>query len=605
MSGRTTSATASAISTSVFQPRLEGLEGRLLLSGAASLEAGSLAAQAAAVIAASVSDITVNEDAAPTTLNLVALADPVYEFRGALGNFDVHLFQDLTPITVANFKAYADAKDYAFTFIHRSMPGFVIQGGGFLLGASGIEEVPSRGAILNEPGISNTRGTIAMAKLGEDPNSADSQWFFNLGDNSANLDNQNGGFTVFGEVLGSGMSVVDDIAALPVVNAGGVFSDLPVRGYTGGDIQLENLIAFQGMFPVKPVGYQVVGNTNPGLVTAIANRSGKLTVQYVPDKSGQAQVTVRTAYADGATVDEILNVTVNAVNDAPVVPAQMFQTPVGAAKTIAVGAADAETAYANLTFAVVALPQHGTLTETGHGQYLYQPQAGYLGPDSFQVTVTDDGDPAGSHISPAETTGTVALAVGEVKTFRAKAPAVFTDANNNVVTVKLSGPGSGSLYFAAGTAPNMNANATRLILEGTTDKSSLTISLKAPRGVKGATTTVGSIEAAGSVKKISAKTTNVSDLLEVTGTLPSLTLNNVSGLLTALTVGKAASLKFNVVTDAKISWAGPISSLSANEWWDTDGTADVIEAGTFGRSQGVKKVKIKGHNDAPIPTLLV
>jgi len=68
------------------------------------------------------------------------------------------------------------------------------------------------------PSRSNVRGTIAMAKLDGDPDSATNEWFINLGDNSANLDKQNGGFTVFGRVLDPGMDVVDTIAALDTSN---------------------------------------------------------------------------------------------------------------------------------------------------------------------------------------------------------------------------------------------------------------------------------------------------------------------------------------------------------------------------------------------------
>lgn len=157
------------------------------------------------------------------------------------GSIYIELFDAGAPITVANFLNYIDdgagSRRYDGSFIHRRVSNFVVQGGGFIydpnLGAFGQVSAPhitEDAPIQNEFDISrsNVRGTIAMAKLGNDPDSATSEWFINLADNSANLDNQNGGFTVFGQVLGNGMAVVDSIDALNVVNAGGPFTALPV-----------------------------------------------------------------------------------------------------------------------------------------------------------------------------------------------------------------------------------------------------------------------------------------------------------------------------------------------------------------------------------------
>jgi cyclophilin family peptidyl-prolyl cis-trans isomerase len=162
-----------------------------------------------------------------------ASADTVVRFGSNLGEFDVQLYNKITPMTVTNFLSYSSNGSYRQSIIHRSVPGFVIQGGGFSLSQNALNQVVSRNAVLNEPGISNTRGTIAMAKLGGDPNSATNQWFINLSDNSQNLDAQNGGFTVFGEVLGNGMAIVDSIAALKTYDVtsqlGGAFSNLPLK----------------------------------------------------------------------------------------------------------------------------------------------------------------------------------------------------------------------------------------------------------------------------------------------------------------------------------------------------------------------------------------
>jgi cyclophilin family peptidyl-prolyl cis-trans isomerase len=158
----------------------------------------------------------------------------VVEFQTVMGNFEVNLYDVTTPITVINFVNYVNSGAYTSSVYHRSVPGFIVQGGGFRYnGVPGVlDTIPTNPGILNEPILSNVVGTIAMAKLGDDPNSATSQWFFNLADNSANLDLQNGGFTAFGEVIGDGMDVVNAIAALDRFNFGGAFGELPLRDFT-------------------------------------------------------------------------------------------------------------------------------------------------------------------------------------------------------------------------------------------------------------------------------------------------------------------------------------------------------------------------------------
>lgn len=163
--------------------------------------------------------------------------DTVVRMSTQYGDIDVELFDTLTPITVTNFLNYVRDGDYDQSFFHRLATGFVLQGGGFrydaLPGATSptLTAVPADGQIMNEfpnpipPGGVNVARTIAMAKLAAPPegppnggpNSATNQWFFNLGDNTGNLDNQNGGFTVFGRVVNdASWAVVQTIIGLQV-----------------------------------------------------------------------------------------------------------------------------------------------------------------------------------------------------------------------------------------------------------------------------------------------------------------------------------------------------------------------------------------------------
>ncbi len=156
----------------------------------------------------------------------------VAELETALGSLCIELLRDEAPLHVENFLFYLNGGLLEDTFFHRSVPGFVVQGGGFTVGATDYEPVPaSNGTVTNEPCTldtpdpqdpggqicserGNVRGTVALAKLGGDPNSGSTNWFINLADNRF-LDTQNGGFTVFGRLVDGSIAVADAMAALP------------------------------------------------------------------------------------------------------------------------------------------------------------------------------------------------------------------------------------------------------------------------------------------------------------------------------------------------------------------------------------------------------
>jgi len=177
-----------------------------------------------------------------------ASAGTVVRVNTSLGDFFLELYDDVTPITVDNFLSYVNQGLYNDTIIHRLSPGFVIQGGGYTFyeDVQTFYEYPAGNPIYNEPRRSNQRGTIAMAKVAGNPHSATNQWFINLGNNSF-LDNDNGGFAVFGHVMGDGMNVVNAIAGLTPMYLIQGWDRFPVRNYTLGTRLLRSNLVFVNM----------------------------------------------------------------------------------------------------------------------------------------------------------------------------------------------------------------------------------------------------------------------------------------------------------------------------------------------------------------------
>ena len=162
-------------------------------------------------------------------MNLFAADLPRVEIQTNMGTIVLELEQEKAPKTVKNFLEYVESGFYDDLIFHRA-EDWVIQAGAF---DSDLIEYETNGPIRNEAanGLKNIRGSVAMARYGNDPHSADSQFFINVKDNPS-LDHKartlgEYGYCVFGHVV-RGMEVVDAIASVEIQEKDG-FETLPVE----------------------------------------------------------------------------------------------------------------------------------------------------------------------------------------------------------------------------------------------------------------------------------------------------------------------------------------------------------------------------------------
>ena len=300
------------------------------------LLSGSSLLPAAPVVSAQIADQSVYDATPALEIDLnTKFSDPTLpantvRLTTVLGIIDVTLYDQQTPITVDNFLHYIDSGAYIPTdpnfpvpapiFFHRAMLGFFIQSGGYVSAQDPLDPpvllpgpVTAFSPIPNEarPDLHNVRGTIAMAKLPDDPDSATSQWFINLTDNSGppnNLDTVDGGFTVFGTVSATGMTTADAIGAVPIYNAsflyGAAFTQLPLRDFSSDKPRLKNLVTIPAI--KRPLVFSALSD-DPAIASASVISNG-LFVQGM--SAGSANITVTATDANGATASQSFGVTV-------------------------------------------------------------------------------------------------------------------------------------------------------------------------------------------------------------------------------------------------------------------------------------------------------
>ena len=171
-----------------------------------------------------------NESTIENALEDIRQLTPSHYFKTNIGDFTIELEPELAPKTVTNFIQYVEEGHYDGLIFHRVIKAFMIQGGGF---DASYGKKPTRPPIENEAdkGLSNERGTIAMARTG-DPHSATNQFFINVKFNGflnyVSKSQQGWGYTAFGRVI-DGMNIVGRISRMETGKGGPFPSDVPTE----------------------------------------------------------------------------------------------------------------------------------------------------------------------------------------------------------------------------------------------------------------------------------------------------------------------------------------------------------------------------------------
>ncbi len=583
------------------------------------------------------------------------------------GEIVIELYDDVAPLTVQNFLSYvnnANARgDYDGTLFHRAVPGFVLQGGGYEAATPKVH-IPVSTPVHNEANIvnrPNVEGTVSMAKAGGDPNSATSEWFVNLADNSAgkpnDLDSQNGGFTVFGKVTAGSLALAKSITSLPLVNVG-LGASTPAQG--GRPISVVDAIVTPPT-PASTAGltYTIESVTptagSPADLFTSSLNGAQLTLSYGAGKSGTADVTVSVDDGTGPTTDTFTvdvrpNFAVKLTGDSLprfLVPGDAGFLKFEVANSGAVAGAGTVNVYlAKQTVTKNSFGQILTFADANPAALIPLGTTGSLAfnlasgkTKTFPIPVKLSFDPFSNdeaiyrvvtEVVPADTALTVEErftddnkpaavsahdAVNKFGTLsdinfgtRANVVLKYTGKNtlgqSGIATWTMVGPGTGTVGFDA-----MHEDVS-LAMQGTGLASTVTAAFSKP----GTHIGLQSIQASNPLGAANLASVDVSGLIVLSSGIKTLNLGDLSGesllLIGAILPDNAmkAAITLRNVTDFSIESAMPLASLSVASWKDTGGSiADAVTAPSLGtlRSAGDFEADVSLTDGVPTTSITV
>lgn len=258
------------------------------------------------------------------------IQEPIVQVNTDLGSFNMSLRPDAAPLHVENFLAYVDAGSYNRAIFHRNVANFVIQGGGYFVPQENLQYYiylidKIRNPVPLEYNLPNAYGTLAMARTNE-RDSATSEWYINTADNSSSLapraDNPStpanefsDGYTVFGKVIGTGMNVVEALAALEtrsISNSG--FTHMPLINYNQTEgLKKENFVKMNSVrrVSIKPddsgkpsiISYSIINSGNTSVAQPTIRNGRYLDLNFDPANRGKTILTIRATDTNGNYAD--------------------------------------------------------------------------------------------------------------------------------------------------------------------------------------------------------------------------------------------------------------------------------------------------------------